>query len=1368
MKKAFLLVFSMFYFLNSNAQAVGGWGTCEFATLAAMNAFDPSSDDNHCKKVYVKATNEHYKWDGSQWVQENAQNIYNANGTLDANRTVNLSGSSLTFDGTQDIIFEADGDVGIGTIAPEAKLDVNGVSLLRNGADWRGGGNGQLQFGHNGTTNYRHVIKSRHDNSVRYNSLDFYIWQHGVDTIKGLGSLEVMSISGRNSGSVGIGTQNPDAKLQVSGGDVRFSDYGVGTYDDASPAKILGVKADGSIVEVNLASNGFQDNLYTINGTLGADRTVNMSSNDLSFTGSGDYRFRSSGNFGIGTAVPEAKLDVNGISLLRNGSDWRPTGDGQIQFGSRGTTNYRHVIKSRHDNSNRYNSLDFYVWQHGVDAIDALGTLEVMTVSSRNSGSVGIGTQNPDAKLQVSGGDVRFSDYGVGTYDVVSPARLLGVNATGNIVEFSLSSSNLSDNIYNTNGTLTANRTVTMGSNDLTLNGSGDLTFNSSGNVGIGTVSAGAKLDLDGFTLLRNGSDWRATGNGQIQFSRDGTTNRRHVIKSRHNSGNSYNALDFYIWQDGVDTIGGLASSQVLSVSGRNSGSVGIGTLNPEAKLEVSGGKVRFSDYGSGTHDDASPARILGVQADGDIVEFSLSSSNLNDNFYNINGTLTANRTVTMGSNDLTLNGSGDYTFNSSGNFGIGTASGGAKLDVNGVSLLRNGSDWRPTGDGQIQFGRAGTGQRRHVIKSKHHGTNDAYNSLDFYLWHVADSDADDLGTLNVMTVSARNSGSVGIGTLAPAAKLEVSGGGVIFSDYGTGTHNDASPAKLLGVKSTGEVVEMNLSASALQDNVYNINGTLTSDRTVTMGSNDFSLTGSGDYRFRSSGNFGIGTVTPTAKLDVTGIMLLRNGSDWRPSGNGQIQFSRDGTADRRHVIKSRHQPGNNYNGLDFYIWEDGTDAVGDLGSRHAMSVTGRNSGSVGIGTVNPNAKLEVSGGKVRFSDYGTGTHDEASPARLLGVKSDGDVVEVVLPSFNSLYSTNGTLSANRTIAMGGRNLTFDGSADVAILNNGNVGIGTTNPTSAKLEVNATGSSSGLHIDTDHADRSLLTFRRTNNAHEIGLAFQNSGNAHGSAIFHRSQSDASLPEALTIASVGNPTAASGLGATATFKNGGDIRFHSYGIGTYDDASPARILGVQADGDIVEIAPADLFMGNTNEQRKNTLNENIQTTDHWLSNDGEDEGVYISPNGNVGVGTKKSDALFSVGDGKVAFENYGKGANAKGTDTYMISVDADGNLQEMNTAKNARVFYPPAVPIDISGAGEGTLNLYKQYQELFTRPVVSSPDAKGIPIPSYRANELHYYITDYDTSVFSDVAISNAGVLTYTVTRAGLGDFSSMNVVFVVK
>ena len=45
---------------------------------------------------------------------------------LTGNRTIGLDGNSITFDGAQDVVIEADGDVGIGTNAPNAKLEVAG------------------------------------------------------------------------------------------------------------------------------------------------------------------------------------------------------------------------------------------------------------------------------------------------------------------------------------------------------------------------------------------------------------------------------------------------------------------------------------------------------------------------------------------------------------------------------------------------------------------------------------------------------------------------------------------------------------------------------------------------------------------------------------------------------------------------------------------------------------------------------------------------------------------------------------------------------------------------------------------------------------------------------------------------------------------------------------------------------------------------------------------------------------------------------------------------------------------------------------------------------------------------------------------
>ncbi|MEL7269114.1 MAG: hypothetical protein AAGL34_06045, partial [Bacteroidota bacterium] len=141
----------------------------------------------------------------------------------------------------------------------------------------------------------------------------------------------------------------------------------------------------------------------------------------------------------------------------------------------------------------------------------------------------------------------------------------------------------------------------------------------------------------------------------------------------------------------------------------------------------------------------------------------------------------------------------------------------------------------------------------------------------------------------------------------------------------------------------------------------------------------------------------------------------------------------------------------------------------------------------------------------------------------------------------------------------------------------------------------------------------------------------------------------------------------------------------------------------------------------------------------------------------------------------------------------IDIDGDGSndyttveqvLQDVAPVipaiKAARVFYPPSIAIDASSNVTGaTKNLYLEYvnqyaptaapfTDTFVRSDVGGVDEAPAAIPTYAADELYYYITFYDDSVFDNVSISAAGVMTYDII-AQPSDYNSLiNVVFVVK
>ncbi len=128
----------------------------------------------------------------------------------------------------------------------------------------------------------------------------------------------------------------------------------------------------------------------------------------------------------------------------------------------------------------------------------------------------------------------------------------------------------------------------------------------------------------------------------------------------------------------------------------------------------------------------------------------------------------------------------------------------------------------------------------------------------------------------------------------------------------------------------------------------------------------------------------------------------------------------------------------------------------------------------------------------------------------------------------------------------------------------------------------------------------------------------------------------------------------------------------------------------------------------------------------------------------------------------------------------LSVTGDGSSSTPYIINNLRpnIFYPPSIAIDVSAYSgttitNETIDLYAQYQAQYGSPMVSSAgpgpgNTAPAAIPTYASNELYYYVTLFDTSVFDNISIDENGLMTYDIIGSPADYNSLINVVFVVK
>ena len=405
--------------------------------------------------------------------------------------------------------------------------------------------------------------------------------------------------------------------------------------------------------------------------------------------------FTNPGNVGIGATSPGAKLDVNGDVLIKSGE--------YISWGTVGATSI--------EGSTASNKLQFRTNSSDRMIIDS-------------TGRVGIGTTSPGAKLEVK--STTAIAYNPSTYNSGSILTLKSPNANTNYssIRFSNSAGNYEKFIGSVQtGTNTAD-IVFQGFD----RGAGIYKeyarIAENGNVGIGTSTPNAKLDVQGTQ-------------GQLFSVTDDL------------SGDIFSVAD-------------ISGVPIMSVNSDGTsyfdGNVGIGTTDPGYRLEVDGGigdgvKIKAGNAASkdsllvSTNNDVS--KFL-VQGDGKvIINSSTGISGRTENFQVFGKQIITNTGTDGPVLYLGYNSSGSNTIQ----LGRGrTADGLSYMDFNGEVMSA----------GQFGF---------RIIRYSGQNASTELNHIGTGAFKLTCTNSADI-------ILNPNSGSVGISQTNPSHKLDVTGDG--------------------------------------------------------------------------------------------------------------------------------------------------------------------------------------------------------------------------------------------------------------------------------------------------------------------------------------------------------------------------------------------------------------------------------------------------------------------------------------------------------------------------------------------------------------------------------------------------------------
>lgn len=854
-------------------------------------------------------------------------------------------------------------------------------------------------------------------------------------------------------------------------------------------------------------------------------------------------------------------------------------------------------------------------------------------------------------------------------------------------------------------------------------------------------------------------------------------------------------------------------------------GDVGIGTTTPNAKLDVENGTVRFSDYGAGSVGGTADY-VLGVDADGDVIELDINTVGSDDqsvdslfirndslqislendgedfksvdlstylntdnqdlslvgntlslsgdgtpvdlspyaidsSIYKYNGTLPEDRTLTLGSYDLTFSGTNNVIFESSGELGIGEASPDAPLHItestgtaasaNDGSLILQHND--SGGASSLVFKSAvNSGSDFGYIQYDDDGSGNGSTSENALL--TIGTQNDGIGA-NQDDIAIMPSGNLGVGTTSPAAKLDVDGGNVRFSTYGGGTIGLNTQQFLLGVDADGDIVEVAASSLGSDDQIIDSLALTGTDLEISIES-DINGLQSIDLSSLQGGSVGLhDDVDVTTTAPTSGDVLAWDGANFVPQAtdNGYTIFNIwaeesaavNGTTEWSFGNGDETPAGHGIViPLDCELWAMSLDHEGGVNT----TVRAIKNSDASMATY----QVTTTGAEIGYNVFGTPL-----------VFAPGDVINFQTISASAVGSSGRVSAWFRVRATPASNSLLEDLMDVS----------------------ASGISTGQILVYNGA-----SFVPGDDSDEQDLTL--SGNTL--AISNDPNTDVDLTPYLDDTTLSQEEVQDFVGSMVSGNTETGITV------TYDDAanefdfvaadeSPTNeiqsidsfglagnVLAISLEGD--GVAPLTVDLSTISGSSDNIYNTNgsldadrtVNLNSNKLTFNGSGAGdLVIEADGDVGIGTTTPGARLDVQGGSVTLGQYGVGTHADTTNVnYILTTNTSGQVKELNTAKNTRWFYPPAVIIDASDLDTAaTLDIYEDYKSQFSMPLVSSDGASGF-VPYYQKGELEYYVTYIDSTVLSNISIDADGVMTYDIISVPFDNYTVINVVFVIK